>query len=268
MKVKQPGPTYRPRVFGVVAAVWVALMWSAPVEGMLTQAPPVSTPCEAVLAGGTPVVDHTATGQSAFDPSSPEQVGQTGNAADYPFDLVFIDAFIAHREGAIAMAEVALARSERMEIRDLATEIAAASEVAIDQLRDVRTVWYPDADPVPANVVTGLLDEGLMTAGAAGGMGQGSVTSDLGLAVSRLCSVETSFDLAFLTEMIPHHQGGVGMARVAGDRGEHPELIAIAAAIVTKLDPEASTMREWLADWYPAGATGGVDLIVEGTPAA
>jgi len=268
MKVKRPAGSFRVMVISAVIAVWTTGIASAPVDGMLRQATPVSTLCDVVLAGGTPAVDHTATEQSAFDPSSPEQAGETGNAADYEFDLVFIDAMIGHHAGATTMAEIAIARSERTEIRDFAAKIAETSKVEIDQLRELRTAWYPDADPVPANVVTGLTDEGLMTAGAAGGMGQGTMTSDLGIAVSRLCSDEGSIDLAFLSETIPHHRGGIGMARLAAERGEHPELIEIAASIATRLDSEASIMSAWLAEWYPAAATGVADLIVEGTPAA
>lgn len=268
--MKSTRPSRYARLLGVVAiiAVVTTVIQVAPVEGMSRQGTPGSTPCDETLAGGTPVVDHAATGQSAFDPSSPEQAGETGSAADYPFDLVFVDAMIGHQAGAIAMAEIALDRSERTEIRDLANETVASSDADIDQLLGLRTAWYPDADRVPANVVTGLTDEGLMSTGATGGMGQGSVASDLSIALTRLCSDEGPFDLAFLSEMIPHHEGGVGMARLAAERGEHPELISIAAAIVTRLESEASTMSAWLAEWYPAGATGGMDTIVEGTPSA
>src|SRR5215204_220293 len=41
-----------------------------------------------------------------------------GNAADYPFDLVFIDAMLFNHEASVAMAEIARQSSERPEILD------------------------------------------------------------------------------------------------------------------------------------------------------
>lgn len=234
------------------------------------QATPPGGPCAVVLAGGTPVVEHASPGQSAFDPNSPEQAGETGNAADYPFDLVFIDAMIAHHDGAVAMAGLALGASERPEIRELATGIIATQGAEIESLLEWRLAWYPEEDPVPANVVTGLTDEGMMTAGGMGGMGQGSMASDTDLALSRLCVPDGPFDLAFLEEMVPHHQGAIGMARLAADRAEHPELIELATAIVAGQEAEIARMTGWLAEWYPsgrAGSMGEVESTTEGTPA-
>jgi uncharacterized protein (DUF305 family) len=123
----------------------------------------------------------------------------------------------------------------------------------ITQLRAWRAAWYPDPGPVPANVVAGMGDEGLMTSGALGGSGETTMAEDTAVAVQRLCAPDGPFDLAFLTEMIPIHQRAVGMARLAIDRAEHAELKALADEIVMVQEIEVGQMITWLAEWYPQG---------------
>ncbi len=65
---------------------------------------------------------------------------------DQPFDLRFINAMISHHEGAIAMAQEALASAEHEEIRELAQAIIDAQQAEIDQLQGWRAAWYPDAE--------------------------------------------------------------------------------------------------------------------------
>lgn len=59
-----------------------------------------------------------------------------------PFDRNFIDAMIRHHEQAIEAAQIALAETERDEIRGLAEDIIEAQTREIDQLRDWRAEWY------------------------------------------------------------------------------------------------------------------------------
>ncbi len=227
------------------------------------EATPAIGPCAALVAGGTPAVEHAPLAPSAFDPNSPEQSGETGNAADFAFDLFFIDAMVLHHQGAVAMAEIASTRSERPEILDIAAAIDSSQRAEIEQLLAWREAWFPGADPVPTNVVTGLSDEGMMTGGAMGGMGHGSMAADTSFSLGRLCGDEGPFDLAFLEEMIPHHQSAAGMAKLAEQRAEHDELKTLAAAIIVAQETEIARMTTWLAEWYPQD---GSSAPVEGTP--
>lgn len=54
----------------------------------------------------------------------------------------YIDAMIPHHEGALAMAEEALAKSSRPEIQELAGTIIASQQVEIDQMTQWRQTWY------------------------------------------------------------------------------------------------------------------------------
>lgn len=59
-----------------------------------------------------------------------------------PYDLRFIEAMIAHHEGAIAMAQDALQKAEHAEIRDLAKTIIATQQAEIEQMKRWRQEWY------------------------------------------------------------------------------------------------------------------------------
>jgi uncharacterized protein (DUF305 family) len=59
-----------------------------------------------------------------------------------------------------------------------------------------------------------------------------------------------AFDLAFLSEMIVHHEGAVEMAQAALQNAKHSELKTMAGAIITAQTSEIAQMRNWLKDWY------------------
>ena len=55
---------------------------------------------------------------------------------DTPFDQRFLEAMIPHHEAAVVMAQQALERSGRDEIRRLAQAIIATQQAEIDQMRE------------------------------------------------------------------------------------------------------------------------------------
>ncbi|MBD2195884.1 MULTISPECIES: DUF305 domain-containing protein [Calothrix] len=64
-----------------------------------------------------------------------------GNA-DTEFDLRFINAMIPHHEGAVTMAQDALQKSQRAEIKNLAQAIIKAQDTEIKQMKQWRQAWY------------------------------------------------------------------------------------------------------------------------------
>jgi uncharacterized protein (DUF305 family) len=63
-------------------------------------------------------------------------------SADTEFDLRFINAMIPHHESAIAMAQDALSKSQRPEIKKLAQSIVDSQQAEINQMRQWRKTWY------------------------------------------------------------------------------------------------------------------------------
>jgi uncharacterized protein (DUF305 family) len=63
-------------------------------------------------------------------------------AADANFDLRFINAMIPHHEGALTMAQDALKKSQRPEIKKLAQDIITSQNAEINQMKQWRKTWY------------------------------------------------------------------------------------------------------------------------------
>jgi uncharacterized protein (DUF305 family) len=93
----------------------------------------------------TPMMYHESMGHTMPMTEEMRQAmmmaGDLGEA-DAEFDLRFINAMIPHHEGAVEMAQEALERSDRPEIRAMAQEIIDAQEQEITQMETWRQEWY------------------------------------------------------------------------------------------------------------------------------
>lgn len=63
-------------------------------------------------------------------------------SADAQFDLRFMNAMITHHQAAITMAQDALKKSQRPEIKQLSQEIIRSQQAEIDQMKQWRQAWY------------------------------------------------------------------------------------------------------------------------------
>jgi uncharacterized protein (DUF305 family) len=62
--------------------------------------------------------------------------------ADKDFDLRFINAMIPHHEGAVTMAQDALQKSQRPEIKKLSQGIIKSQNAEINQMKQWQKTWY------------------------------------------------------------------------------------------------------------------------------
>lgn len=96
-------------------------------------------------AGDKPMAYHAQMGHM-MEMSSDQMKGMMMSddlgAADAEFDLRFIKAMIAHHEGALTMAEDALSKSKRPEVKQLAQAIATSQQAEIGQMKQWRQAWY------------------------------------------------------------------------------------------------------------------------------
>ncbi|MBD2307273.1 DUF305 domain-containing protein [Chroococcidiopsis sp. FACHB-1243] len=96
-------------------------------------------------AGDKPMAYDTKMGRMMQMSSNQMQgmmmMGELG-AADSQFDLRFINAMISHHESAVTMAQDALKKSQRPEIKQLAQEIINAQQKEIAQMKQWRKAWY------------------------------------------------------------------------------------------------------------------------------
>lgn len=59
-----------------------------------------------------------------------------------------------------------------------------------------------------------------------------------------------AFEIAFMQEMIIHHQMAVDMARLAQERATREELKTMAESIIAEQGNEIAQMTAWLRDWH------------------
>jgi uncharacterized protein (DUF305 family) len=147
-------------------------------------------------------------------------------------DERFIDAMIPHHQGAIEMAQVALANAEHSEILALAEDVVAAQETEIGQLKSIKQEQFGTSEV--------SMD---MSAEEMEGMGMVSDPQEL--------ASQDPFDKAFIDNMIPHHESAIAMAQVVLEESENPEIRKIAGAIVDAQEREIEQMRSWRDEWYP-----------------
>ncbi len=96
-------------------------------------------------ADNTPMAYHAAMGHMmAMTPEQTQSMMMTMDlgAADDQFDLRFINAMIPHHEGALVMAEDALKKSKRPEMKKLSQEILTSQKQEIEQMKQWRQAWY------------------------------------------------------------------------------------------------------------------------------
>jgi uncharacterized protein (DUF305 family) len=155
--------------------------------------------------------------------------------ADQDYDLRFIDAMIPHHEGAVIMAKTVLQRSQRSQLRQLATEIIKAQEKEIAQMRQWRKNWYPKASDTPMAWHSQMKHMMPMSPEQISAM---RMDTDLG-------NADAEFDLRFLNAMIPHHEAAVSMAKDLRQKSKRPEMQLLAQDILASQQAEIEQMKKW-----------------------
>jgi uncharacterized protein (DUF305 family) len=203
-----------------------------------------SSPQSGHMGHSTSVKDAVSL-SSPMPSMSPSMQGMDHSAMtlgpkDADFDLRFIDGMTPHHEGAVIMAQDALQKSQRPEIKQLAQAIIAAQEKEVAQMKDWRKAWYPNASATPMMYHAEM---GHMMAMDDATRSQMMMNTDLGAA-------DDQFDLRFLNGMIPHHEGALTMAKEALEKSDRPEIKQLAQAILESQQKEIDQMKQWRKEWY------------------
>lgn len=140
------------------------------------------------------------------------------------YEAAFLSMMIAHHEGAIDMAEWILERSEDPDVRAAAEAITAAQDPEIQQMTVWLREWYD----------TGVASDWaeMMHADMSGMMDVMEQGEDP--------------DVAFLQEMLRHHQGAIDMAQLALERAPHAEVRDLARDVILAQAEEVHQYQAWL----------------------
>ena len=153
-------------------------------------------------------------------------------------DKHFIEQMIPHHDGAVTMANLALEKSKRPEIKTLASAIIVGQTKEIEDM----TGWYKNwfGKDVPKGNL-GMMGGGMMSGSGMHMGGQEDITS---------LQNATDFDKAFLEAMIPHHQMALMMVQMLEAGTKRPEMIELAKNITISQSEEIKDMQGWYKEWY------------------
>ena len=196
-----------------------------------------STPNQSPAATGSPMAAMPGMDHSNMNGG---MMNMDLGPADANFDLRFMDAMIPHHQGAVKMAQEALQKSKRPEIKKLAQSIIADQDKEIAQMQQWRKSWYANAASTPMAWDSGTKGMMPMAQDQMKGM---MMNMNLGAA-------DDQFDLRFINAMIPHHESAIVMANDALQKSKRPEIQKLATAIVSSQQAEIAQMKQWRKAWY------------------
>ena len=150
------------------------------------------------------------------------------------YDKVFLANMIAHHEGAVEMAKLALTNASHKEVKELANAIISAQTTEISSMTAWQTAWG-----YPASNGSMMMDHSAM----------GMENTNAGMMNQLNGRTGEVFDKAFLQQMIMHHQSAINMAASGKTNAAHQELKDLTVAIVTAQTKEIQQMKQWQKNW-------------------
>ena len=179
-------------------------------------------------------MNHNGTGTPNPSPGTTDHSAMTSspNASGAPYDLQFIDTMTAHHQGAIEIARMAETKALHPELKALAKTIVAAQERENGEMKAWREKWFAAQAPAINMEMSGMHD------------------SMKDMDMKELANLSgREFDLAFIRQMIPHHEGAVSMAREALQKSQRAEIKSAAEAVIREQEAEIKQMKGWQAAW-------------------
>ena len=153
-----------------------------------------------------------------------------------PYDLLFIDAMVAHHQGAIAMAQPVVSRALHPELKDFARKVVDDQSREIAMMTQWHDQWFPGRSKTP-----NILDMPGMT------------KSMMDISPDHMRKLTgAALDRMFLDMMIFHHEGAVTMAKDALAKSQRPEIKGLAQSIIDAQQGEIEMVNRWKSEWAKA----------------
>jgi uncharacterized protein (DUF305 family) len=177
----------------------------------------------------------------------------------------FIQMMIPHHQKALDMANLALSKAQRPEIKKLAEAIKTDQNREIEQMKAWYKQWYGTEVPASSEMGmmsmhsgTGMNQQGNqeMSMNACMEMmgmnmkpGTGMMSMNMMGADLEALKNAPDFDKAFIGQMIPHHKMAVMMAGMVLD-SDRPEVRTLARNIIQTESTEIDRMQQWNQAWF------------------
>jgi uncharacterized protein (DUF305 family) len=155
-------------------------------------------------------------------PGPPPAAGPSpaASVAATPTDQTFIDGMVPHHEGAVMMADDALAKATREELRTFARQVKVDQGAEIAQMKAWRLAWF-GSDRTPP------MDH----------------------AAHHVAGSGPAYDVAWCEAMVVHHEGALTMSSDALAGPARPEVRGLAQRIIAAQEREIAQMRAWVKAW-------------------
>ena len=149
--------------------------------------------------------------------------------AAVPYDLMFIDAMVAHHQGAVAMAQPADSNAMHPELKTFARKVVEDQSREIALMTRWRDQWFPGRAKT----------QNIMEL-------PGMAMSMMDISPDHMQKMTgAAFDRMFVDMMIPHHEGAVTMARDALAKSQRPEVKKLVQEIIDAQQREIEMMKRW-----------------------
>jgi uncharacterized protein (DUF305 family) len=172
-------------------------------------------------------------------------------------DRDFVAMMVPHHQGAIDMAEAELLFGNDALLKRI------AQGLIVEQIQEIAAMQMAVGEPATP---TWVVDPQAQAAPAAGSIGREAPylwqnfdamrTMTLDMAV--VPSGDTDRD--FIAMMVPHHEGGIGMAEAELRYGRNPVLLSIAQEIIVDQQQEIGSMRLALGEPLPSATAAPTQL--------
>jgi len=169
--------------------------------------------------------------------------GSGGDSAA-SLDQQYIDMMVPHHESAVAMAELAMERSQRSEIQEFAAAIIAVQSSEIAQLRSWRMEWFGSEETPPMSAMPMLQGMSMDMPGH----DMHGATMDMEQDIRDLENA-SDFDREFLEAMIVHHEMAVEASEIVVAGEVRAEIKTLAEDVIADQRAEIQQMEAWLASW-------------------
>jgi uncharacterized protein (DUF305 family) len=180
--------------------------------------------------------------------SAPNSSSQTISDRD------FLTMMTAHHKQALEMANLALTRAKRPEIKQLAQSIIKDQKSEIQTMATLYKAAY--GTEIPAmGMGSGMMgkDGSAMNKDGDRGMTQMPMNGMNGMKMDmNALKNAADFDKEFLRQMSGHHQTATQMSQTVLRKTKSPEIRTLAQSIVKTQTAEIGQMQKWYQNWYKA----------------
>jgi uncharacterized protein (DUF305 family) len=184
------------------------------------------------------------------------------------FDKAFLSQMVMHHGMAVMMARPVVANASHQELKDLAQAMIDDQTREIAQMRSWAKDWYGLDVPDHVAMMDQMMGQGhgmpgMNPAGMAPGMGMPMhggmpmgqmgdmpMMHDMSMMASLWKLTPQRLEAVFMSQMIPHHQGAIDMAKLVPERAAHQELKDLSTTIIESQSAEIEQMNSWLSGWY------------------